>query len=254
LGLLRVFGPGRCGGSASLSHPLRTVRVVLPRLYGLDIETDTSTDGLDPRTSAVVAVALCGPDGDDVFVGDEATLLAALDRRIGALPPGVLVTWNGSAFDLPFLADRAARCGVDLGLRLRLDPLIPMRRDPLPGHEGAYRAGWYGHGHLDAYRLYRCDVPRALPGVSCSLKAIARLVGLECVEVDRGRIHELPPHELAAYAVSDAVLARTLAERRWGTAQLAIDPHPPLCSAEVTPGVAFAAQNARGGRVGAAQR
>ena len=205
---------------------------MLPRLYGLDIETDTSTDGLDPRTSAVVAVALCGPHGNDVFVGDEASLLPALDRRLRSLPPGVLVTWNGSAFDLPFLSDRAARCGARLGLRLQLDPLIPMRRDPLPGHEGAYRAGWYGHGHLDAYRLYRCDVPRALPGVSCSLKAIARLVGLDCIEVDRERIHELSTEELAAYATSDAALARTLAERRWATARLAIDTvlTPEMCA------------------------
>ena len=27
-----------------------------------------------------------------------------------------------------------------------------------PGHRGAYRASWYDHGHLDAYRLYRGDV------------------------------------------------------------------------------------------------
>jgi DNA polymerase elongation subunit (family B) len=195
-------------------------------LYGLDIETDTAIDGLDPRVSPVVAVALSGADGDDVFVGSEPALLGALDRRLAALPPGIIVTWNGSAFDLPFLADRAGRCGVRLGLRLRLDPAIPMRRDPLPGHEGAYRAGWHGHAHLDAYRLYRSDVGRTLP-VSCSLKAMARLVGLDCVEVERSRIHELSAEQLATYAASDAALARCLAERRWATARLAVDPSPP---------------------------
>ena len=44
--------------------------------------------------------------------------------------------------------------------------------------------------------------------VSCSLKAIARVVGLAPVEVDRERIHDLPPAELAAYVASDARLAR----------------------------------------------
>ena len=227
MGLLRVFGPVAAPPSPSLSHPLRTLRDVLPLLYGLDIETDTSTDGLDPRVSRIMAVAVCGPAGDDVFVGDEPALLAALDRRLRSLPPGVLVTWNGAAFDMPFLADRARRCGVRLGLRLALDPLIPMRRDPLPGHEGAYRASWHGHRHLDAYRLYRCDVGRVVPGLSCSLKTIARFVGLECVEVDRERIHELGADQLAAYARSDAWLAREMAERRWSTASLAVDPPPP---------------------------
>ena len=50
--------------------------------------------------------------------------------------------------------------------------------------------------------------------LSCSLKAVARLVGLTPVEVDRARIHELPP-ALHAYVASDARLTRALAERRW---------------------------------------
>jgi DNA polymerase elongation subunit (family B) len=198
-------------------------------VYGLDIETDTTVDGFDPAVAAIVTVALSGPDGDEVFDGspgpardgpcgthrgaDEARMLAALDARLASLPAGVLATWNGSFFDLPFLADRAAHHDVDLGLRLTLDPRIVSRRDPLPGHQGAYRACWHGHRHLDAFQLYRGDVGRLL-GVSCSLKAIARLVGLEAVEVDRARIHDLSPDVLAAYVASDARLARLLAERR----------------------------------------
>ena len=72
------------------------------------------------------------------------------------------------------------------------DPTVVLGRGPLPGHSGAYRATWYGHGHLDAYRVYRGDVGRVLR-ISCSLKSIARLVGLAPVEVDRERIHELAP-------------------------------------------------------------
>jgi DNA polymerase elongation subunit (family B) len=183
-------------------------------IYGLDIETDTTIDGLDPAVSPVVTIALSTPAVDEVFTGREPDLLAALDARLRALPPGVIATWNGAAFDLPFLADRAGACGVELGLRLALDPTVVLSHGPLPGHAGAYRASWYGHHHLDAYRVYRSDVGRVLQ-ISCSLKAIARAVGLTPVEVDRERIHELSPAVLAAYVASDARLARVLAERRW---------------------------------------
>jgi DNA polymerase elongation subunit (family B) len=193
-----------------------------PPVYGLDIETDTRENGLDPSVAAVVTVALAAPGYEEVFVGPEAELLADLDDRLGELEPGVIATWNGAAFDLPFIADRAALHGLSLGLRLRVDPSITMRRSPLPGHRGAYRAGWYDHRHLDAYRLYRGDVGPALR-ISCSLKSIARFVGLAPVEVDRSRIHDLSNEALHAYAASDARLARVLAERRWGTAARCID-------------------------------
>ena len=191
-------------------------------VYGLDIETDTTENGLDPRVAAVVTVALAGPGYEEVFTGPERELLVDLDDRLAQLEPGVLCTWNGAAFDLPFLADRAALHGLPLGLRLRHDASITMRRAPLPGHRGAYRANWYDHGHLDAYRLYRGDVGPALR-ISCSLKSIARFVGLAPVEVDRTRIHDLSNEALHAYAASDARLARILTERRWGTASRFID-------------------------------
>jgi DNA polymerase elongation subunit (family B) len=182
-------------------------------VYGLDIETDTSVNGLDPAVGGILTVALSTPGGDEVFVGREVDMLAAVDARLAVLAPGVVATWNGAFFDLPFLADRAAHHGVPLGLKLTLDPRIPSRRDPLPGHRGAYRACWHCHRHVDAYQLYRGDVGPAL-GISCSLKAIARLVGLTPVEVDRARIHDLAPDALAAYVASDARLARLLTERR----------------------------------------
>ena len=193
-----------------------------PPVYGLDIETDTSENGLDPRVAPVVTVALAGPGYEEVFTGREEELLAAVDERLAELEPGVLATWNGAAFDLPFIADRAELHDLDLGLRLRLDPGIAMRREPLPGHEGAYRGAWYRHQHLDAYRVYRGDVGPALR-ISCSLKSIARLVGIVPVEVDRTRIHDLSREALHAYATSDARLARVLTERRWPTAARAVD-------------------------------
>lgn len=189
-------------------------------LYGLDIETDTSCGGLDPRAGGIVAAALATADGALVFTGPEAGLLAALDHALGVLPAGVVVTWHGAGFDLPFLADRAARCGVRLGLRLSLDPAIDVRR-PLPGHPGAYRASWGDHTHLDAYQLWRDVGGVLLP--SCSLKFMARFFGLPAVEVDRAGIHELDADTLAAYVASDADLARRLACLRWHAAARYLD-------------------------------
>jgi uncharacterized protein YprB with RNaseH-like and TPR domain len=191
-------------------------------VYGLDIETDTTVDGLDPEVAAVVTVALSNDGFDEVFTGDEDSILHDLDARLAAVDPGVIATWNGAAFDLPFLADRAALHGIHLGLRLRADPGIALDHDPLPGHRAAYRARWHHHGHVDAYRLYRADVGPALK-VSCSLKSIARLVGFTPIDVDRARIHDLSHEMLHAYAASDARLARVLTERRWGTASRYVD-------------------------------
>lgn len=193
-----------------------------PAVYGLDIETDTSHDGLDPRVAPVVTVALSMGSHDETFSGRESTLLFDLDQRLRSLPAGVLATWNGSAFDLPFLAYRAAVHRLDLGLRLLLDPGLRSSRAPLPGHPGSYRGAWHHHSHLDAYRLYKADVGPVLR-VSCSLKSIARLVGLTPVEVDRTRIHDLSHEALHAYASSDARLARVLTERRMPGAARFID-------------------------------
>ena len=143
-------------------------------MYGLDIETDTTVDGLDPDVAAVVTVALSDNGRDEVFTGDETSILLELDALLSDLEPGIIATWNGAAFDLPFLADRAARNGLPLGLRLRPDPKIRLDHEPLPGHECAYRARWHRHGHVDAYRLYLADVGPALR-VSCSLKSIGGL-------------------------------------------------------------------------------
>lgn len=202
-----------------------------PALHGLDIETDTSVGGLDPAVARILAVAVVSPEGAAVFDdADEAALLDRLDWHLAGLEPGVLATWNGGAFDLPFIADRARRCGVDLGLRLAPDPSVVTHHPPLAGHRDTYRATWHAHAHLDVYRVFRPEI-RAAFGVPCSLKSVARLAGLRPVEVDASRVHLLGRAELHDYVASDASCTRTLALRRWPTARLAVDqpasgPHP----------------------------
>lgn len=191
-------------------------------VYGLDIETDTARGGLDPTEAPIVAVALTGNGWSSVFRGDEAQLLGQLDSAIADLAPGVIVTWNGARFDLPFLADRSATVGVGLGLRLVPDSRSRSRRDPLPGHDGGYLGRWHDQAHLDAYAVYRADVGASL-GIPCGLKHLSKFMGLHPVEVDASAIHLLSPQELEDYVASDAILARELALRRWPTARRAID-------------------------------
>lgn len=194
-----------------------------PPLYGLDIETDTAVDGLDPLVGRVLAVAVSGTDVALFDHDDEPELLRRLDQHLAGLPSGVLVTWNGARFDLPYLATRAALADVALGLRLWADPTCRDDRESLPGHAGTYRASWFGHDHLDAYRVYRADVGPALR-IGCSLKTVARLAGLAPVEVDASRVHDLTPAQMAAYVGSDARCTAELARRRWSTARLSVDP------------------------------
>ena len=181
----------------------------------------------------MVAVAVTGADLEVVLDADEVTILVELDRLLRRLQPGVLVTWNGAGFDLPFLADRARRAGVRLGLDLALDPDIPGHHEPLAGHAGAYRGRWHGHAHLDGYQLFRADVGASLH-LPCGLKPLARLVGLPVVEVDRERIHELSDAERRAYVASDAHLARRLVARRarWAAGIDRMPGDRPLAQAE----------------------
>lgn len=181
--------------------------------YGLDIETDTTVDGLDPTCSPVIAAAVAGPSEEAVLLGEERAILTQLEEFLASLPPGVIVTWNGAAFDLPFLATRASMLGVPISLRL------------FPTRGPATRASWGPHAHLDGYLLYRADVGRVL-GLSCGLKAMARLTGLAPVEVDREAMHTLPDDRLGSYVASDARLARHLVQRRLPAAARFIDDCP----------------------------
>ena len=181
-------------------------------LYGLDIETDTEAGGLDPSLACILAVAVSTATSDVVFQGDESSVLSRVDAYLSGLAPGVLVTWNGSTFDIPFIVHRASLVGLELGLRAHRNELLP-HRDPIPGLDGVYRATWHDHRHLDGYRLYRSDVGRTLP-VSCGLKSMSRLVGLSPVEVDVAHLHQLPATDVASYVASDARMARLLVQRR----------------------------------------
>lgn len=193
-----------------------------PLIYGLDIETDRRADSVDPVDTPVVTVALSGHRFDELFVGPEAEILASVDARLAQLEPGVIATWNGSTFDLPFIADRARLVGVQLGLRLCSDARLTLRRSLLPGHPAAYRAGWHHHCHLDTFRLYGQADASSHWG---SLRVIGRVLGLSPAgaRVSTATSQPLSAEARHAHAPSDARLARVLAERRWSAAHKMLD-------------------------------
>lgn len=185
------------------------------RLYSLDIETDTAGGyGLDPAKGGITTVAVETASESAVlmiedFGGSEERLLRAFNQLLGWLPAGVIATWYGSGFDAVFMTCRMERLGIRSGIELCYDPSLPLPHDPLPGHPGAYRVVFDRHGHFDVAYGYREFAMST--GTPWSLKPTARAHGLEVIEVDRTRMHELSRSEREAYASSDARLTRELA-------------------------------------------
>ncbi|KYH44811.1 hypothetical protein [Branchiibius sp. NY16-3462-2] len=192
-------------------------RPAKPTCVALDIETDTSPltaaeqaaglgpRGLDPGHTPVTDVAFCGMDFHEVFTGDEASVLADTMELISMLGEHEhLVTWNGSVFDLPFLAARAAVHGVDVPYRLVLDPAIVAKYDPCPGFDGGYRALIDGRDRHTDLAYVAKPFAQAL-GVPWSLKPFAEhCLGEPLVSVDRSKMHELTDVQRRTYVASDA--------------------------------------------------
>lgn len=182
--------------------------------YGLDIEIDTTDGAVDPDLAPIRAIGLSGRGFDQLYAGDEARMLRDLDHQLRELAPGVLATWNGSMFDLPYLARRAHLLSVDLDLVLVADPAAARGRRPLPGHPGGYRAAWGPHRHLDTFLTYGDITP---PAPWSSLIGRRRRRGLIA---DTG---DLLNEALHAHAANDARLARVLTERRGIAALRSVD-------------------------------
>lgn len=179
-------------------------------LYGLDIETDTTTGGLDPSTSAIIAVAVSTADKtvQQVFTGSEPTLLADLHNFLNELPSGIIVTWNGSSFDLQFIETRSKMFGI--ATRWELNPSKrPPKYSPVGGTP--VRAVLGSHAHADIAYAYQ-ETANTL-NVPWSLKPVAVAFGMNPVEVDRENTHLLTASELHDYVVSDAYVTAVLASR-----------------------------------------
>ena len=189
-------------------------------VYGLDIETDTSPSitgepkGLNPANTKIINIALSSNEKIHILRGNEIDLLASLDQILRILPSGIISTWNGSVFDLPFILDRAMILGVKIGLVITHDPDILPKYKPLPGHLGGYKAFWerdepQPHQHFDVAYALRDSAYNL--NIEWSLKKFSAFFGLNPVEVERSAIHKLTPDEQDLYVASDAKVTRELA-------------------------------------------
>ena len=187
------------------------------RIYSADIETDNSNGhGLNPQFGRITEVALSTANDDIVFDDDdEKDLLENLSAHLLRMPPGLITTWNGAFFDVPFLWERARVNNVLPFLGLTPDPGLVPKYEPLPGHDGGYQAVFHSpdmmvpHQHLDVSGMYRKFADEA--GVSWSLKPVCAAKGIAMVELDRERLHDYSREERLAYVCSDTRGTRALA-------------------------------------------
>lgn len=185
------------------------------KMVALDIETDTDAPrfdpaipaGLDPRAAAVTSIALYSPEVTVVFDDrNESRLLRTFANWLNDPTSDVeaFVTWNGSAFDLPYLVERARRRGVALDLSLhQAGAARTPKYQPLPGHSSGYFARLAGRDHIDIAFAYREWAARN--NVDHSLKPVAAAHGISMIEVDRENVAALSPTDRLAYNLSDVV-------------------------------------------------
>lgn len=192
-------------------------------IVAFDIETRTGTDphtgeqlGLDPRIGGIASIAFYSNTEQTVYNSDnEQALLYDIAAWLTnpAREPGVLVSWNGGRFDLPFLYTRATLLGVDPLIELLdlvEDPRqLPNKYPPIGGHNSSYVATVGAWDHIDlmyAYASYANEHQ-----ISNGLKPVAKAHDIDVIEVDRERIHELTASELVAYNMSDVAATHALA-------------------------------------------
>jgi DNA polymerase elongation subunit (family B) len=194
------------------------------RIYALDIETDNSEGhGLDPNKGRITEIAVQGraKDVTAVFADEhEKTLLRKFTWHMRTLEPGLVTTWNGSFFDLPFIQTRADILAAPSPLAVEEDEELKPKYDLLPGYTGGVvgvfdsRRGRVPHQHLDisgAYKQFAAD-----HDVSWSLKPVCAAAGIEMYEIDRTRLQDYTPEERQRYVLSDTNGALELTYRLLG--------------------------------------
>jgi DNA polymerase elongation subunit (family B) len=188
--------------------------------WALDIETDNSKGhGLDPTKAQVISIALVSNSGQVWYrsaatAEQEASMLS--DFRIFLVEElwgCLLLTWNGGAFDWPFLTTRMNHHGVSPAWKLSLHESRLPKYEPLNEWDGV-QSVWLATRarHLDmAYVMDRKWAEEH--GCSWSLKPVAHSLGFcEPISSTRGEdAHGAAPHILAAYNIHDALITLRLA-------------------------------------------
>ncbi|KRY46498.1 DNA polymerase epsilon catalytic subunit A [Trichinella britovi] len=126
---------------------------------------------------------------------NEQSLLLRFFGEFQKYAPDIVVTYNGDAFDWPFVEARATACGLDMYTSLG------FRRNA----SGEYKSRQ--SSHMDAFKWVKRD--SYLPMGSHNLKACARIkLRYDPVELDPEELVPMArskPQTVANYSVSDAV-------------------------------------------------
>jgi DNA polymerase elongation subunit (family B) len=229
------------------------------------LQLDLETTGLDPEHDRIFMVAVRDPRGavdlleapshDDA---GEAALIQRLLARVAAADPDVIENHNLHGFDLPFLARRARRLGVPLGLGRAGPPGLRQR----PAARGASLGG-DDDDEAEALRRRRYTVPgrelvdtmdavrrydfaaRDLPGHG--LKAVARHLGVAAparTHIPGARVwstYARDPERVRRYAGDDVIevagLARLLGGAAFALASMAPRRYERLADAGPATGV-----------------
>lgn len=181
--------------------------------YAFDLETDNAAGhGLNPRKARITDASLATAGSEQVYSGDgEAALLTAFDEAIYDLPAGLIFTWNGTHFDLPFLDTRFGKCGIiHHAFAFEPTPMFAPKYELLPGHDSGLTARVVSktgvHVHIDL--MYAGKALAESLGVKWALKPVAAALGYEPVELDREHLDRYSDDERRAYAASDARVTR----------------------------------------------
>lgn len=150
-------------------------------MIDFNVSVDIETTGLNPWEDRAVTVALVGNQGDTVEVfdepEDEQRLLQDVEGYMRHTKIDLLVGWNHTEFDLPFLAVRFVLNGVDLPPFIR--PTGEVGKYGKPRYDGM----WYGASFRDIAYDYQEEAMAA--GVKWSLKPFAEYKKLgKGIEVD----------------------------------------------------------------------
>ena len=194
----------------------------LPLIFwGLDIETDNSTGlGLDPTKAQIISIAMVCNDGQVWYrsartVEDERSMLIESSSFLReTVTDGLIVTWNGGAFDWPFLTTRTAVQQTATPWALVLDEDRQPKYEALNGYNGVYKVFTAtGASHLDmAYVMDREWAEKH--DCSWSLKPVADALGFRDTALEHMRgesAYEVPAHMLAAYNIHDSLITLRLA-------------------------------------------
>ena len=179
-------------------------------MIDFNVAMDIETTGLNPWEDRVVTVALVGNKGDTIEVfdepEDEQKVLGAIEQYMRHTRIEQIVTWNGSEFDIPFLAVRFVLNGEDLPPFIR--PTGETGKYGKPRYDGV----WYGAQFLDI--AYKFEEEAKSAGVRWSLKPFAEYKqlgrGIEYDFSEPFTVLDLDKGQRELYCTSDAQLVMGL--------------------------------------------